>query len=174
VKPRGSGLFVGLSTGLYAHFLFLRNVLDHHLEELLMPAVSALGYELLGVERIQNGRRGLLRVYIDQESGISVEDCEKVSHQVSGVLDVEDPIKSAYTLEVSSPGLDRPLFKRAHFEKFIGHDIKVRLSKPLNNRRVFNGTLQNVIDNDIMIMVDGTAYQLTLGNIEKANLVAKF
>jgi len=174
VKPRRSGLFVGLSTGLYAHFLFLRNVLDHHLQQLLVPAVSALGYELLGVERIQSGRRCLIRIYIDQANGISVEDCEKVSHQVSGVLEVEDPIKSAYTLEVSSPGLDRPLFCRAHFERFIGRDIKVRLNKPLNNRRVFNGTLHSVINDDLVMIVDGTAYQLTLANIEKANLVATF
>ncbi len=149
-------------------------MLDHHLQQLLAPAVSALGYELLGIERIQNGRHCLLRVYIDQEAGITVEDCEKVSHQVSGVLDVEDPIKGAYTLEVSSPGLDRPLFTRAHFERFIGHDIKLRLSKPLNNRRVFTGVLHSMIDDDIIIIVDGTNYQLALANIDKANLVAKF
>jgi len=149
-------------------------VLDHHLQQLLAPAVSALGYELMGVERNQSGRHCLLRVYIDQEAGITIEDCEKVSHQVSGILEVEDPIKSAYTLEVSSPGLDRPLFTRAHFERFIGHEIKLRLSKPLNNRRVFNGLLHNVIDDDIIMIVDGVNYQLTLANIEKANLVAKY
>ena len=149
-------------------------MLDHHLQQLLAPAVSALGYELMGVERNQSGRHCLLRVYIDQEAGITIEDCEKVSHQVSGILEVEDPIKSAYTLEVSSPGLDRPLFTRAHFERFIGHEIKLRLSKPLNNRRVFNGLLHNVIDDDIIMIVDGVNYQLTLANIEKANLVAKY
>lgn len=149
-------------------------MLDHHLQQILAPAVSALGYELLGVERNQSGRHCLLRVYIDQESGITIEDCEKVSHQVSGVLDVEDPIKTAYTLEVSSPGLDRPLFTRAHFERFIGHDIKLRLTKPLNNRRVFTGTLHSMIDDDIILIVDGTSYQLALANIDKANLVAKF
>jgi ribosome maturation factor RimP len=149
-------------------------VLDHHLQQLLTPAVSALGYELMGVERNQSGRHCLLRVYIDQQAGITIEDCEKVSHQVSGILEVEDPIKSAYTLEVSSPGLDRPLFTRAHFERFIGHEIKLRLSKPLNNRRVFNGLLHNVIDDDIIMIVDGVNYQLTLANIEKANLVAKY
>jgi len=149
-------------------------VLDHHLQQLLTPAVSALGYELLGIERIQSGRHCLLRVYIDQLAGITVEDCEKVSHQVSGVLDVEDPIKGAYTLEVSSPGLDRPLFTRAHFERFIGHEIKLRLSKPLNNRRVFNGLLHSVVDDNIIMIVDGITYQLALANIDKANLVAKF
>ncbi len=149
-------------------------MLDHHLQQLLAPTVSALGYELMGVERNQSGRHCLLRVYIDQEAGITIEDCEKVSHQVSGILEVEDPIKSAYTLEVSSPGLDRPLFTRAHFERFIGHEIKLRLSKPLNNRRVFNGLLHNVIDDDIIMIVDGVNYQLTLANIEKANLVAKY
>lgn len=149
-------------------------MLDHHLQQILAPAVSALGYELLGVERNQSGRHCLLRVYIDQESGITIEDCEKVSHQVSGVLDVEDPIKTAYTLEVSSPGLDRPLFTRAHFERFMGHDIKLRLTKPLNNRRVFTGTLHSMIDDDIILIVDGTSYQLALANIDKANLVAKF
>jgi ribosome maturation factor RimP len=149
-------------------------VLDHHLQQLLAPAVSALGYELMGVERNQSGRHCLLRVYIDQQAGITIEDCEKVSHQVSGILEVEDPIKSAFTLEVSSPGLDRPLFTRAHFERFIGHEIKLRLSKPLNNRRVFNGLLHNVINDDIIMIVDGVEYQLTLANVDKANLVAKF
>ncbi len=149
-------------------------MLDHHLQQILAPAVGALGYELLGVERNQSGRHCLLRVYIDQDSGITIEDCEKVSHQVSGVLDVEDPIKTAYTLEVSSPGLDRPLFTRAHFERFMGHEIKLRLTKPLNNRRVFTGLLHSMIDDDIILIVDGINYQLALANIDKANLVAKF
>jgi ribosome maturation factor RimP len=149
-------------------------VLDHHLQQLLAPVVSALGYELLGIERNQSGRHCLLRVYIDQDIGITIEDCEKVSHQVSGVLDVEDPIKGAYTLEVSSPGLDRPLFTRAHFERFVGHDIKVRLHKPLNNRRIFTGLLHSLVADDLIMVIDGINYQLALANIDKANLVAKF
>lgn len=149
-------------------------MLDHQLQRLFAPVINGLAYELLGVERHQHGRHCVVRVYIDHPNGITLEDCEKVSHQLSGVLDVEDPIKTAYTLEVSSPGLDRPLFTRAHFERFIGHEIKVRLIKPVNNRRVFTGTLHSMVDDDLLLIIDGKAYRLALAMIDKAHVVAKF
>ena len=106
------------------------------LRKLLEPAVSALGFELVGVEFV-SGRRGLLRLYIDSEDGVTIDDCQAVSHQVSGLLDVEDPIQGQYSLEVSSPGLDRPLFRAADFERFAGHEVSLRLVAPVEGRRKF-------------------------------------
>ena len=103
------------------------------LTALVQSAVDALGYELVGVEYLSRPTAGhLLRIYIDREGGIGLADCEKVSHQVSGVLDVEDPIRGGYALEVSSPGLDRPLFEKAHFERFVGEVARIKLHAAVN------------------------------------------
>ncbi len=134
------------------------------------PIVS-LGYELVGVEYISKGNDSVVRVYIDAAEGISVEDCERVSHQVSGILEVEDPISSAYTLEVSSPGFDRPLFKIEHYEQFAGHDAKVTLKLPIEGRRNFTGQLQGVEELEVLILVDGEVYALPFNRITKARLV---
>ncbi|EIJ43928.1 hypothetical protein BegalDRAFT_3103 [Beggiatoa alba B18LD] len=146
---------------------------DTKLQALLEPTVTALGYELVGVDRLSQGlSRGiLLRIYIDSAVGITLDDCERVSNQVSGVLDVEDPIKSHYTLEVSSPGLDRPLFTLEHFTRFIGRHVNIRLTKPLGTRRNFVGLLENVQDQQILLVVEGTAYSLPYEQIDKARLV---
>ena len=133
--------------------------------------INSLGYELVGVEYISRGKDSVVRIYIDAEAGIVIEDCERVSHQVSGVLEVEDPISSAYTLEVSSPGFDRPLFKLADFERFAGEDAKVSLSLPIDGRRNFTGALQGVDGEEVLIMVDGEEYALPYGRISKARLV---
>jgi ribosome maturation factor RimP len=144
------------------------------LQELLEPGVQALGYELLGIEHLAQGRHSVLRLYIDSPDGIGVEDCERVSHQVSGVLEVEDPIKGQYTLEVSSPGLDRPLFKPAHYERFVGEVISVRLARPLGDRRRFKGRLLGLRDGMVMIEQDGVETALPLEDIDKANLVPQW
>lgn len=135
------------------------------------PVVTGLGYELVGVEFLSQGRHSLLRVYLDSETGITVDDCERVSHQLSATLDVEDPIGGAYTLEVSSPGLDRPLFKPGDFERFAGHAVKIRLHRPLNGQRKFKGELVGLRDNNVVIVEDGHELSLPLDQIEKANLV---
>lgn len=144
------------------------------LEEIIGPGVEALGYELVGVEYLPQGRHSLLRVYIDSEDGIGVDDCERVSHQVSGVLDVEDPIRGQYTLEVSSPGLDRPLFTQAHYARFVGSEVQLRLHRPHNGRRKFKGRLTAVEGETITIEVDGEALSLELAEIEKAHLVPQW
>ena len=107
------------------------------LHALLAPVVEALGYQCWGVEFLSQGRHSLLRVYIDHSNGILVDDCEKVSRQLSGVLDVEDPISSDYTLEVSSPGLDRPLFTLEQYAANVGEQIKIKLRSPFEGRRNF-------------------------------------
>jgi len=141
-------------------------------EHLIEAPVESLGYELVGVEYIKGGQDTILRVYIDSEQGISIEDCERVSHQVSGVLDVEEPITSAYSLEVSSPGFDRPLFKLRDFERFAGAMAKITLKIPVQGRRNFTGALQGIADDNILIEVDGEIHELPIAKLAKARLVA--
>ena len=138
---------------------------------LLEPPVGALGYELVDVEFATAGSGGLLRLYIDAPAGITVDDCERVSHRVSEILDVADPIPGAYTLEVSSPGLDRILRTREHFERFRGSRIRVQLSLPIEGRRRYTGTLSGVTEDAIEMEVDGEPVQLELARIQKARVV---
>jgi ribosome maturation factor RimP len=145
---------------------------DKELQQLLAPVVITLGYELVGVVRILvGGHKVLVRVYIDHPQGIDLDDCERVSNQVSGVIDVNDLIKSRYTLEVSSPGLDRPLFTLDHFLRFVGRKIKVHLTQSQNACRNFTGQLQRVQDHNVIVVVDGMEYSLPYERIDKAHLV---
>ncbi len=140
------------------------------LTQLLKPAVEAAGMELWGLEFIP-GRRSLLRLYIDHAEGVDVEDCAFVSHQVAGVMDVHDPIKSAYRLEVSSPGWDRPLFNAEQYPRFVGEKIKLRLMIPHEGRRNFIGKLVSTDAETISLELDdGSIVQLRFSHIEKANV----
>jgi len=141
------------------------------LQALIAPTVTALGYELVGCVYMPQGRHGLLRIYIDSENGIKLEDCEKVSRQISGVLDVEDPIAGTYNLEVSSPGLDRPLFTLQHYQRFIGKTANLKLHTPIEKRRHLKGKLQAVVADKIVIKVDEMEFTVPLANIAKANLL---
>lgn len=147
--------------------------LEQQLTDLINGPVAALGFELVGVEYIRS-RHSTLRIYIDSENGITVDDCADVSHQVSAVLDVEDPITEAYTLEVSSPGLDRPLFTIEHYRQFIGEDASVTLRMAVQNRRKWSGKIKAVEGETITIEVDGKDEIFAFGNIQKANLIPKF
>lgn len=140
-------------------------------EQLIEPVIVALGYEFVGVEYSPQGRQSLLRIYIDNPDGITVDDCERVSRQVSAVLDVEDPIQGQYRLEVSSPGLDRPLFTLEQFSRFVGKTVKLRLVAPKEGRRNFSGTLKQVDNESVMIEQDGEDLALPFGQIDKAHLV---
>lgn len=144
------------------------------LEALLAPVVASQQCELWGLEYAVHGRRSTLRVYIDTPQGVTLEDCERVSRQISAVLDVEDPITSAYTLEVSSPGLDRPLYTASQFERYAGSRVSVRLRAPYEGRRRFNGLLKGLDDGDVVVQVEDTEYLLPLESIEKANVVPTF
>lgn len=145
--------------------------LANRLQEILEPGAAALGFELVAVELSGRGRNTILRVYIDAPMGVTVEDCARVSRQLSAILDVEDPISEQYTLEVSSPGFDRPLRKREHFERVIGEQVKIRLHSYLSGRRRFTGVLRTVNDGSLTLEVDGEVYELGLEDIEKARLV---
>ncbi len=147
--------------------------LEQKLTELISAPVEALGFELVGIEFIR-GRQSTLRIYIDSENGINVDDCADVSHQVSAVLDVEDPITTAYNLEVSSPGLERPLFTAAHYERFINEDVSLTLRMGVQNRRRWAGKIKSVEGEMITLDVDGKDEVFALSNIQKANLVPHF
>jgi ribosome maturation factor RimP len=145
-----------------------------NVQNLIEPVISALGYELVGVEYLSQGRRSLLRIYIDHTDGINVHDCERVSHQVNGVLDVEDVIRGQYTLEVSSPGLDRPLFTKEQFQRYIGSEVNIRLSIAQQGRKKFKGILRGIDDTNVFLNVDEEEISLPFNAIEKANLVPVF
>ena len=147
---------------------------EQKLTEMLRPSVELLGKELLGVEFISAGNHSVLRLFIDHENGINVDDCAEVSRQASAILDVEDPISTEYNLEVSSPGLDRPLFDLSQFEAVIGETVEIRLSIPLNGRRKFKGLLEAIEGVTLFVVVDGETYELPHTNVDKANLVPNF
>lgn len=144
------------------------------LQELIEPSVEALGYQVWGIEMISQGRHSMLRIYIDAEKGVDVDDCANVSRQVSGILDVEDPISGEYTLEVSSPGMDRPLFTLEQYKAFVGHVVQLRLRMPFDGRRRFKGILKGIEEEDIVLVVDQEEYLLPIDHIEKANIVPQF
>ncbi len=154
-------LGVGLST------------LEQKLTDLISGPVEALGYELVGIEFVR-ARTSTLRIYIDHENGINVDDCADVSHQVSAVMDVEDPITIAYNLEVSSPGLERPLFNAGHYQRFVGHEVLIVLRIAVQNRRKWQGIITSVEGEMITVNVEGKDEVFALSNIQKANLVPHF
>jgi ribosome maturation factor RimP len=145
------------------------------LGDMLEPGITSMGYELVGVEFQTGGKSGgLLRVYIDSEAGISAEDCQKVSYQVSGVLDVEDPIPGHYTLEISSPGLDRMLFRKQDFERFAGQLIKLRTAYPIEGQRKFKGRLLGLQGENVVFEQDDMEISLPFDQIEQARLVPEY
>ena len=146
-------------------------MMGEELAGLLEPTVMRLGYELADLEVRLGGKSGLIRVFIDKEDGISLEDCEKVSRAVSALLDVEDPVPGNYDLEVSSPGLDRKLTKVEHFQRFIGETVQVKLRFPMDGRRRFRGSLVAQQKEEIVVEVDGESYSLPLSMIDTARLV---
>jgi len=139
-------------------------------QALIEPTLEALGYELVGVQHRTGSRRALLRIYIDREQGVTVDDCALVSHQVSGILEVEDPLPGEYTLEVSSPGLDRPLFCAEHYQRFAGSEIQLRLLRLWDGRRRFNGTLGGIRDEQVLLVEDGVEHAIPLELVESARL----
>lgn len=148
--------------------------LEQNLQEMLQGAVEDLGCELWGIECQRTGRFMTVRLFIDKEGGVTVDDCADVSRQVSAILDVEDPIADKYNLEVSSPGLDRPLFTLPQFERYIGQDIAVHLRIPVMERRKWQGKLERIENDMVTLIVDGQEQVLVFGNIQKSNVVAKF
>jgi ribosome maturation factor RimP len=137
--------------------------------ELLEPPLAALGYELADLDA-HLGRRGLLRIFIDREGGVTIDDCSRVSEQLGAWLDVEDPLPGSYVLEVSSPGFDRRLRTPAHFARFAGENVKMELRDPRDGRRRVSGRLQGAEGEEVLIEVDGEVWRVALNNIAVARL----
>ena len=148
--------------------------LEQRLQEMLQGAVEDLGCEHWGIECQRAGRFMTVRLFIDKDGGVGVDDCADVSRQVSAILDVEDPIADKYNLEVSSPGLDRPLFTLEQFQRYVGEDIAVHLRIPVLDRRKWQGKLEKIENDMLTLIVDGQEQVLIFGNIQKANVIAKF
>jgi ribosome maturation factor RimP len=150
-------------------------VADSRLRQLLQPVVEALGCELWGVDLQTGAKTKLLRIYIDKDNDlVGIEDCERVSRQASSILDVEDAINGEYILEVSSPGMDRPLYEIGQYEKYVGEDISLRLRFPYEGRRNFKGRLTGVDGDEIILVVTDHEYLFPVEGIEKANVVPRF
>lgn len=144
--------------------------MSHRLQSTLEPVVADLGYELWHTEAVGSGKNAVLRLYIDSPDGIDIDDCEAVSHEVSATLDVIDDGKAAYQLEVSSPGLDRPLATREHFARFIGEKARIKMFAPVSGQRKFVGRIQAVEDRTVELALEDGVYELPIGDMAKARL----
>lgn len=145
---------------------------QERLVAVIEPVVTGLGYELVGVEF--DARQRVLRVFIDKEAGITLDDCSAVSYQLSGALDVEDPIEGRYQLEISSPGLDRPLFTLAHFQRFKGQLARLQLRLPIEGRRKFKARILDVEGNEVLLQDGETILRIPYESIDKARLAPEF
>jgi ribosome maturation factor RimP len=145
--------------------------LEKKLSDMFEPVIESMAYELVCVELTGSGNGTILRVYIDAEKGITVDDCQAVSYQLSGILEVEEPLQSRYALEVSSPGLDRPLVKPEHFKQFIGDLVKIRSTEAVLGRKNFKGILESFDGEHLCVAVDNEVYEIPFDIVEKANLV---
>jgi ribosome maturation factor RimP len=143
---------------------------DQQITDMLETTIEALGFELWGVEYLSQGRHSQVRIYIDAPNGITVDDCATVSEQVGGVFDVEDPITWDYTLEVSSPGMDRLLFKLEQYPGYVGEIVELRLRGAFEGRRRFKGVLKGIEGEEVVIQVDDHEYLLPHSAIEKARI----
>lgn len=144
------------------------------LNELLQPLVEDLGFEFIGLEYNPNPKHSVLRIYIDHENGVGIQDCETVSRETAALLDVKDPIRSHYNLEVSSPGLDRPLFTPAHYSEFTGYEVQINLYAPQDGRRKFAGPILSAGESSVNIEQDGSEVTLEYDNIAKAKLIPDY
>jgi len=147
---------------------------EQELEMLLTPTVSAMGLRVWGIEYLGQGKRSTLRLYIDSDAGVTIEDCERVSKQVSELLDVEDVLPTSYTLEVSSPGLDRLLFKPEQFAESIGETVDVRLNYPFEGRRRVVGALTGLENDEVLVQAEDSQYLIPLSNVQRARIVPRF
>ena len=144
--------------------------MQDELEQLLGPTVNDMGYELWGCEYLSQGKHSLLRIYIDKADGIGIEDCQEVSHQISALLDVEDPIPGNYSLEVSSPGIPRPLFSSWQYQRYIGQEVQVKTFKPVGGKRKILGTIVSASEGSLLLKINNEDQELLFSNIVKANL----
>lgn len=149
--------------------------IDPGLHERLATLIGSMGCELIGCELTQQGRRMVFRIFIDKENGVTIDDCSKVSNQINAMFNVEDPMQGEYALEVSSPGIDRPLFVIEHYRKYVGKKVKIRLYSAINQRRQYSGVLVRIEGEDIYLLMDDSSQEVKLpfSAIDKAHLVGE-
>ena len=145
--------------------------MSDQLSELIQPIVEAMGCELWGIEQLSMGKHSTVKIYIDSENGVDIDDCAKVSRQVSSLFDVEDPVNGEYTLEVSSPGLDRRLFKLDHYAAFVGSEVRIRLKRPYEGQRKYSGQLRGIEGDEIILGYQDEEILFPFEEIERANVV---
>lgn len=145
-----------------------------HLWELFEPVISGMGYDLVEIEHFPNPKHGVLRLYIDKEGGINVDDCSSVSRQISALIDVEDPVRGQFNLEVSSPGSDRPLRRLQDFQRFTGSLVKLKTVMPLEGQRNFKGRLLQASEEVLVIETDAEEISIPMGAVEKARIVPEY
>jgi len=143
------------------------------LTDLIEPVLTAMGYQLWGIEYLGQGKHSILRVYLEKDGGVYIEDCAEASRQISSLLDVEDPIKSEYTLEVSSPGLDRMLFSLDQFQQYAGYHAKLRLTETFEGQRNFTGQIKAVENDEVVLIIGDEEFTLPYELIEKANIISQ-
>jgi len=144
------------------------------LHAMVEPVVTAMGFELWGIDFLSHGKHSRLVIYIDHENGVSVGDCADISRQVSAIFDVEDPVRGEYRLEVSSPGMDRPLYTLDQFDRYRGHDVALKLRTPFEGRRKFQGLLAGVEGDEVLLQVEGEEYCFPIDSIDQAQVVPRF
>jgi len=145
-----------------------------HLWELFEPVVEGMGFDLIEIEHFPNPKHGVLRLYIDKEGGVNVDDCSAVSRQISALIDVEDPVRGQFNLEISSPGSDRPLRRLKDFQRFTGSLVKLKMAMPLDGQRNFKGRLLEANEEVLVIETDTEEISLPMSSIEKARIVPEF
>jgi ribosome maturation factor RimP len=148
-------------------------MIQEKIEQLIQPAIESMGYELWGCEYLAQGKHSLLRIYIDKADGIGVADCEKVSHQVSALLDVEDPVPGNYSLEISSPGIPRPLFRNSQYQRYAGLQVEIKLFKPVEGQRKFVGAIVSADESTLILDIGGNQQEFLFSNIVKAYLTVE-
>ena len=145
-----------------------------HLWEMFEPVVKGMGYDLIEIEHFPNPKHGVLRLYIDKEGGVNVDDCSSVSHQISALIDVEDPVRGQFNLEISSPGADRPLRRLKDFQRFTGSLVKLKTVMPLEGQRNFKGRLLEASEDTVVIETDDEEISLPMSAVEKARIVPEY
>jgi ribosome maturation factor RimP len=145
-------------------------MLQDEIKELIEPVIEDMGYILWGCEYLPQGKHSLLRIYIDKDVGIGIEDCQKVSKQVSALLDVEDSISANYSLEISSPGMPRPLFYDWQYKQYVGQEVIIKLSKPVLGSRKYTGTILSIENDKLSLSIAEENHEFLISNIVKANL----
>jgi ribosome maturation factor RimP len=145
-----------------------------HLWELFEPVVEGMGYDLIEIEHFPNPKHGVLRLYIDKADGVNIDDCTEVSRQISALIDVEDPVRGQFNLEVSSPGMDRPLRKLRDFQRFTGSQVSLKTAVPMDGQRNFKGKLLQATEETVVIETDTEEISIPMRSIDKARIVPQF